>query len=106
STFHTSSVPHPYPLSLHDALPIFGTLFERTLDPAKRAQIGAHYTSRQDIETLLTPVLLDPLRREWHDVKASAEKFWDKVMPFPRSEEHTSELQSPDHLVCRLLLEK
>src|SRR6476660_4582210 len=27
------------------------------------------------------------------------------VMPI-RSEEHTSELQSPDHLVCRLLLEK
>src|SRR5438552_5639247 len=26
--------------------------------------------------------------------------------PFGRSEEHTSELQSPDHLVCRLLLEK
>src|SRR5947208_8460554 len=26
--------------------------------------------------------------------------------PAPRSEEHTSELQSPDHLVCRLLLEK
>src|SRR5258708_15415707 len=25
---------------------------------------------------------------------------------FKRSEEHTSELQSPDHLVCRLLLEK
>src|SRR5258708_20273181 len=25
---------------------------------------------------------------------------------FMRSEEHTSELQSPDHLVCRLLLEK
>src|SRR5690348_18147547 len=29
-----------------------------------------------------------------------------KVLPFPRSEEHTSELQSPVHLVCRLLLEK
>src|SRR5258708_24900599 len=30
---------------------------------------------------------------------------WD--VPFTlRSEEHTSELQSPDHLVCRLLLEK
>src|SRR5947208_9682162 len=27
-------------------------------------------------------------------------------MPLRRSEEHTSELQSPDHLVCRLLLEK
>src|SRR5258708_24093978 len=28
------------------------------------------------------------------------------VLPLWRSEEHTSELQSPDHLVCRLLLEK
>src|SRR5258708_24205789 len=28
------------------------------------------------------------------------------VLVLPRSEEHTSELQSPDHLVCRLLLEK
>src|SRR5258708_11668529 len=29
-----------------------------------------------------------------------------QVSPSARSEEHTSELQSPDHLVCRLLLEK
>ena len=29
-----------------------------------------------------------------------------RAMIAPRSEEHTSELQSPDHLVCRLLLEK
>src|SRR5258708_29516168 len=29
-----------------------------------------------------------------------------RAVPDPRSEEHTSELQSPDHLVCRLLLEK
>src|SRR5947208_7374096 len=29
-----------------------------------------------------------------------------KTITQPRSEEHTSELQSPDHLVCRLLLEK
>src|SRR5258708_26511023 len=28
------------------------------------------------------------------------------IVPSQRSEEHTSELQSPDHLVCRLLLEK
>src|SRR5258708_32013553 len=28
------------------------------------------------------------------------------IVPLTRSEEHTSELQSPDHLVCRLLLEK
>src|SRR5258708_11525751 len=32
--------------------------------------------------------------------------FVPAVVPVPRSEEHTSELQSPDHLVCRLLLEK
>src|SRR5207244_9924867 len=30
----------------------------------------------------------------------------DRQQPAVRSEEHTSELQSPDHLVCRLLLEK
>src|SRR5947208_9809236 len=30
----------------------------------------------------------------------------DEVPAWIRSEEHTSELQSPDHLVCRLLLEK
>src|SRR5258708_28365912 len=38
-------------------------------------------------------------------------RFYRKVRPHAagwrhRSEEHTSELQSPDHLVCRLLLEK
>src|SRR5258708_1985690 len=35
-----------------------------------------------------------------------AANFWEKKLAAPRSEEHTSELQSPDHLVCRLLLEK
>lgn len=60
---------------------IFGTLFERTLDPAKRSQIGAHYTSRSDIETLLKPVLIAPLRREWDDVKQTCEeKLWPKVV--------------------------
>jgi len=54
---------------------IFGTLFERTLDPEKRSQIGAHYTSRQDIVTLLEPVVMQPLRREWTEVKAKCEKL-------------------------------
>jgi hypothetical protein len=58
---------------------IFGTLFERSLDPDKRSQIGAHYTSRDDIETLLRPVLLAPLRREWDAVRARADKLWEKV---------------------------
>lgn len=51
---------------------IFGTLFERGLDPDKRSQLGAHYTSRQDIETLVEPVVFGPLRREWEEVKARA----------------------------------
>ncbi len=64
---------------------IFGTLFERTLDPAKRSQIGAHYTSRADIETLLKPVLLAPLEREWAEVKRKCEEeLWPKVVKASR----------------------
>ncbi len=58
---------------------IFGTLFERTLDPGKRSQIGAHYTSREDILTLLEPVVMAPLRREWEEVQAKCDKLWEKV---------------------------
>jgi len=58
---------------------IFGTLFERTLDPAKRSQIGAHYTSREDILTLLEPVLMAPLRREWADIQRQAEELWPQL---------------------------
>ena len=36
----------------------------------------------------------------------SARDFYNYQFSLRRSEEHTSELQSPDHLVCRLLLEK
>jgi hypothetical protein len=49
---------------------IFGTLFERGLDPAKRSQLGAHYTSRDDIQLIVQPVLMAPLRREWDAVQA------------------------------------
>lgn len=52
---------------------IFGTLFERSLDPSKRAQLGAHYTSRDDILLIVEPVLMAPLRREWEQVKAEVE---------------------------------
>jgi type II restriction/modification system DNA methylase subunit YeeA len=52
---------------------IFGTLFERGLDPAKRSQLGAHYTSRADIETLVEPVVMAPLRREWGELRATLE---------------------------------
>jgi hypothetical protein len=58
---------------------IFGTLFERTLDPAKRSQIGAHYTSREDILTLLEPVLMAPLRREWIELQRRSEELWPQL---------------------------
>ena len=53
---------------------IFGTLFERSLDPAKRSQIGAHYTSRDDIMLVVEPVIMEPLRREWQAVQRQVEK--------------------------------
>lgn len=52
---------------------ILGTLFERSLDPSKRAQLGAHYTSKEDILLIVEPVLMAPLRRRWAEVKAEAE---------------------------------
>ena len=51
---------------------ILGTLFERGLDPGKRAQLGAHYTSREDILLIVEPVLMRPLRRRWEEVKEQA----------------------------------
>src|SRR5688572_32665282 len=70
-----------YTLSLHDALPICGA--SNFVIPAD----GAHAS-----ELFL----------------AEARELWeiDELPEDPRSEEHTSELQSQSNLVCRLLLEK
>ena len=54
---------------------IFGTLFERILDPARREMPGTHYTSRADIELIAEPVLMAPLRREWEEVKNAVEEY-------------------------------
>ena len=51
---------------------IFGTLFERSLDPAKRSQLGAHYTGRDDILLIVEPVLIAPLHRRWIAVQEEA----------------------------------
>jgi hypothetical protein len=48
---------------------ILGTLFERGLDPSQRSQLGAHYTSREDILTLVEPVLMQPFRRTWAEIR-------------------------------------
>jgi len=50
---------------------IFGTLFQRGLDPGTRAALGAEYTGRQDIEDLIEPVLLAPLRLEWEAIRTA-----------------------------------
>src|SRR5258708_24948687 len=76
--FNDTATTEIYTLSLHDALPIYGA----------KARALAFVVGFLDE---LTEALGDPARlRELVE----------------RSEEHTSELQSPDHLVCRLLLEK
>src|SRR2546422_4029105 len=75
--FNDTATTEIYTLSLHDALPIWG-LATRTLTPA-----------RPRARTQASAWVVCPSRRS----------------P-ARSEEHTSELQSRLHLVCRLLLEK
>src|SRR5258708_20317079 len=82
--FNDTATTEFYTLSLHDALPIF--LLERFL----RARRGA----RGAIVGLNARVV-------YTNAPAA-----DLLRDTDRSEEHTSELQSPDHLVCRLLLEK
>src|SRR5690606_40741731 len=83
-----STTPNLYPLSLHDALPI--------CHPAQ-VRPGARRNG--------TP----PARSGSPHAVAPAAAQAVPVPPpagAPRSEEHTSELQSRENLVCRLLLEK
>ncbi len=49
---------------------VLGTLFERGLDPAKRSQLGAHYTDRDKIMQIVRPVIVEPLLAEWEGIKA------------------------------------
>jgi len=48
---------------------ILGTLFERGLDPGKRAQLGAHYTDRDKIMLIVEPVIVRPWLAEWQTTK-------------------------------------
>src|SRR5437762_8544584 len=87
--FCTHPPPPPtYTLSLHDALPI-------SVQPAQQHEILVGV-----IELLVVRDQRDLVRRIVADTREAREE------PGARSEEHTSELQSPMYLVCRLLLEK
>jgi len=50
---------------------IFGTLFERGLNPSKRSQLGAHYTDPATIMRLIDPVIVRPLTAEWQAAKTA-----------------------------------
>src|SRR5258708_11108383 len=80
--FNDTATTEIYTLSLHDALPISGLPKSPGLRRPRRFQ-------RVRLRHRAVP-LMETAPCEAPD----------------RSEEHTSELQSPDHLVCRLLLEK
>jgi type II restriction/modification system DNA methylase subunit YeeA len=58
---------------------IFGTLFERGLDPDKRSQLGAHYTDRDKIMMLVEPVVIRPLQAEWETIKAQIAEQMEKA---------------------------
>src|SRR5690348_17987408 len=92
--FNDTSTSEIYTLSLHDALPIFR---QRHLGDV---QLVLGDQSEQEVERPLedVEVHLEGTRA----VRRIARLAGGEV----RSEEHTSELQSPVHLVCRLLLEK
>src|SRR2546422_2532645 len=84
--FNDTATTEIYTLSLHDALPI----------------------SYGEDDADLAAVLLDALRRGRHRLGVAESCTGGMVAEriTNRSEEHTSELQSRLHLVCRLLLEK
>src|SRR5258708_38398652 len=84
--FNDTATTEIYTLSLHDALPIFADLLHRKNLPREIRDVAEVQHLR------LRPDRADQSIRE--------------IVHRQRSEEHTSELQSPDHLVCRLLLEK
>ena len=53
---------------------IFGTFLEQALDPDERRKLGAHYTPRAYVERLVIATVIDPLRREWEGVQATADR--------------------------------
>src|SRR5207244_7910627 len=88
-----------YTLSLHDALPIS----EKLVFPFRRYQIQKVWRGERKQRSRFREFYqcdIDVVGRNTLD------PIHDAEIPCVRSEEHTSELQSPDHLVCRLLLEK
>src|SRR5947209_15640021 len=95
---HYLATPEIYTLSLHDALPISPRRLHLLLSEIEPpGQLGCR-SRRKRREISTEPAL----RRHYFAGIVDSEGGGMK----PRSEEHTSELQSRQYLVCRLLLEK
>src|SRR5690606_40599611 len=101
-----AAAPELSPLSLHDALPI-----SMHGDPLLREEAMEAIRSLMFPRATLVTPNLDEVRLlvgidvRTHDQQREAAKVLHELGP-QRSEEHTSELQSRENLVCRLLLEK
>src|SRR5258708_35757363 len=92
--FNDTATTEIYTLSLHDALPIC-TAARFLLCTTVTLHYGYQYAPKWMWECYGNT---RSLRSDYIEVSG--------YLLLRRSEEHTSELQSPDHLVCRLLLEK
>ncbi|MGH8273299.1 MAG: type IIL restriction-modification enzyme MmeI, partial [Gammaproteobacteria bacterium] len=56
---------------------IFGSLFQSVMDPEARRNIGAHYTSEQNILKLIGPLFLDELRAEFARARRSKNRLFE-----------------------------
>jgi hypothetical protein len=62
---------------------IFGTLLEQTLSAEERAKLGAHYTPRAYVETLVRATIMDVLEPEWAAVEGGDENgLLDRALSF------------------------
>ncbi|MGD9874225.1 MAG: class I SAM-dependent DNA methyltransferase [Kiritimatiellia bacterium] len=56
---------------------IFGSLFQSIMDKTARRNLGAHYTSEQNILKLIKPLFLDGLREDFEKIKNNRNKLAD-----------------------------
>ena len=54
---------------------IFGAMFQGVMDKAKRRELGAHYTSEENILKLINPLFMNALRAEFEQVKTSPKRL-------------------------------
>src|SRR5690606_41331657 len=92
------ATPEIYPLSLHDALPIY-YIYVADVVAANLLAVEKRLEGAFNVGTGVGTSTRELL----HLIEAAAGR---KAVVEERSEEHTSELQSRENLVCRLLLEK